>query len=410
MLSSLKAKLHKHFPTYGEKNVLLFYLVTIFQNSWFQLGNWLLFVLLFMGEREFAVYESIAFGLGLLIEIPSGAFADLFGKKRTVVFGMFLLMIGSITFTLGYMANSYIFIGNILIISAFAFISGSLEALVYDTLVEKKKVEHYDNIIGRSHSLGILSMIVASAIGGLLWKYSIYAPWIFTSFVFFIAFIISFGFKEPKVDTVKFSVRNFISQNRRGFHYLFKSSFRKYTLSFVLITGSFLMWSAGIIRILMGRDFGYDGETLNYLISAVLIFSFFSAYFFRQIRSKFGDLKGFGSLLLVASLAWILSALFTDSIVLGALVFLAITVTGSLSKIWTSVILNSHVQSKDRATAISTLSFLVQTPYVIVVILFGSMIENGTASLFYLVAGLLLFIGFVSFILAERPDKKARKA
>ncbi len=407
MLSSLTRKLHNHFPTYGERNILLFYIVSVFRNSWFQLGNWLIFVLLFMGEREFAVYESIAFAIGILIEIPSGAFADLFGKKRTVVIGLFLLMIGSITFTLGYMANSYIFLGNILMISAFAFISGSLEALVYDTLVEKKKVEHYDNIIGRAHSLDILSMIVASAIGGFLWRYSIYAPWILTSVAFFIALIVSLGFKEPKVDTTKLSVRNFFLQNKRGFHYLFKSKFRKYTLSFVMITGSYFMWSAGIIRILMGRDFGYSGETLNYLISAVLIASFFSAYYFKQIRAKFGDLKGFGFLLFLASVAWISSALFTNSLTLGALVFLAITISGSLSQIWTSVILNSHVHSKDRATAISTLSFLIQIPYVFVVVLFGNMIADGSASGFYLVAGLLLFIGLISFVNAEKLDTKS---
>jgi len=410
MLQKLTNKLHKHFPTYGEKNILLFYIVTIFQNSWFQLGNWLLFVLLFMGEREFAVYESIAFGIGMLIEIPSGAFADLFGKKRTVVIGMFLLMLGSIIFTLGYMGNSYIFFGNIIMISAFAFISGSLEALVYDTLVEKNKVQHYDNIIGKAHSLDILSMVVASAIGGLMWKYSIYAPWILTSVAFFIALLVSLKFTEPKVDTYKFTVGNFIAQNKAGFHYLFKSKFRKYTLSFVMITGSYFMWSAGIIRILMGRDFGYNGETLNYLISGVLILSFFSAYFFKQIRAKLGDRKGFGALLLIASIAWAMSAFYGNSLYLGALVFLAITISGSLSQIWTSVILNSHVHSKDRATAISTLSFLVQIPYVLVVILFGNMIADGSASVFYLIAGVLLFVGFISFVIAEKPSSNSKVA
>lgn len=400
-MQRVKNKFNLSFPNYGEDNVKWFYVVTILGNSWFQLGNWLLFVLLFMGEREFAVYEAVAFGIGILVEIPSGAFADMLGKKRAVSIGLFMQAFGSVIFTLGFLGNGYFFFGNLIMIVAFAFISGSLEALVYDSLVEKKKEKHYDDIIGKARSLDILASIVASAIGGILWQYSIYAPWALTAFVFFIAFFLSFKFIEPSIDTEIFSFKNFINQNKKGFYFLFRSDFRKYTLSFALITGSFLMWSAGIIRVLMGRDFGYDGSTINYLISATLLVSFFTTFSFFKIRKKLGDKIGFSLLLATASLAWILSGLFSNSMLIGALVFIIITVSGKLSEVWTSVILNAHVKSKDRATAISTLSFLIQIPYVLLVVMFGNMIADGSAATFYIVTGLMLAIGLVSFYRAE---------
>lgn len=409
-MKKIKKYLQNRFPAYGESNVKWFYVVSIFGNSWFQLGNWLLFVLFFMSEREFALYESIAFGIGILLEIPSGAIADLFGKKRTVLLGLFMQVFGSYLFIFGYLGNQYFFIANIIIIAAFAFISGSLEALVYDTLVEKKKVQYFDDIIGKARSLDIAATVIASAIGGLLWKFSIYGPVTATAIAFTFALIAAFKFTEPKIDTEIFSLKNFIKQNKRGFYYLFKSDFRKYTFSFAVMSGAFIMWSVGIIRILMGRDFGFDGETLSYLISAALAVGFFASYFFSKVRKRFGDLYGFGSLILLSSMAWVATGLFTGSLMLGAFVFVILTVSGKMAEVWTSVVLNKHVLSRDRATAISTLSFIVQIPYVAVVILYGNLIASNSADLFYIVTGVLLLLGFVLYIRAEKSNVLVKKA
>lgn len=396
-------RLASMFPTYGESNIRWFYIITFLMSSWFQIGNWILFVLLFMSVREFAVYEAVAFGLGILLEIPSGAFADLLGKRRTILIGFFMQAIGSILFTLGYFGNELIFIGNVLIICAFALRSGSLEALVYDTLVEKGKTEHFDNIIGKSKSLHLLSLMTAGLLGGLAWRYSVYLPWALTSAAFVVGAVLSFKFIEPKVDTEAFTIKNFFLQNKRGFHYLFKSDFKKYTFSFALIMGSYYMWHTGIIRVLMGADFGYGGETLNYLISATFVLGFWLSFNFKRIRQRLGDRRGFTFLMLLASAAWLATGLLTGSVPLGFFVFMAITGSGVLSEVWTSVVLNKHVHSKDRATAISTLSFLVQIPYVLVVVLFGSLVESGGAGPFYVVTGALLALGALSFWWAERP-------
>ncbi len=394
--------LHTRFPTYGERNVLLFYVVSVFGNAMFIVANWLLFILFFMSAREFAIYESIAFGAGILFEIPSGAIADLLGKKKTLIMGNILLIIGTVGFLFASRGLWVIFIANLLMIVSFAFRSGSLEALVYDSLLVNKKEKHFDDVIGKAHSLTTLSMVVAAAVGGFAWTYSVYAPWVLSAIAFVIALVVSFGFIEPKIDSEVFTLKNFIRQNRSGFYYLFKSDFRKYTFSFTMLSGSFLMWGTGIVRILMGRDFGYDGQTLGYLISATLIIGFFASYKFYNIRTRLGDLKGYGLLLVFSGLAWLATGLLSNSLLLGAIVFGTLTVTGGLSNLWASVILNEHVLSKDRATAISTLAFIVQIPYVLVVIVFGNMISTGSASIFYTITGSLLLVGLASFYRAEK--------
>lgn len=409
-MKQLLKYIHKKYPTYGEKNIFWFYIVSGLGNSWFQIGNWLLFVLLFMSEGQFAIYEATAFAIGILLEIPSGAFADLVGKKVSIILGYSLVALGSILFVLAFLGVGYIFVGNILIIAGFAFISGSLQALVYDTLVENNKVEHYDDIIGKGLSLDTGFMIATGLIGGIAWIFSPYAPMILTAGIFVLATLASAKLQEPSVDTETFSWSRFVAQNKRGFYFLFKSPFRKYTFSMAMISGTYLMWGTGIIRILMGRDFGYNGETINYLIVATLIASFVAAYYFKTIRKKLGDTIGYGSLIIIAAIGWLLAAIFTNSIFAGVIVFFALTVSANLAELWSSVILNAHVHSKDRATAISTLSFLIQIPYVVVAVLFGWLVTNDAVTPFYFITGAILFLAAGIFFYAEKSSSKPVKS
>jgi MFS family permease len=404
MLQTATLFLRKHYPDYGETNVRWLYIVTILQNAWFQVGNWVLYVLLYMNTGTFAVYESVAFGLGILTEIPSGAFADLFGRRKTVIIGSFLQAFGSIIFTLGFLHNALFFIGNLLVVVSFAFRSGAQEALIYDSLEEHNKTEFYDDIRGKARSLVSLSIVFASIIGGIGWKLSVYIPWTLTSIVFVAGFFATFKFREPRTQISAPTVKDFLMQNRRGFYYLFKSDLRKYTFSFAMITGSFFMWHSGIIRALMGRDFGYDGQTINYLIAVTSLIGALVAFNFKKIRQKSRDRRGFLIILSVSALAWLLSGILPGRLAIGFAVFFAITTSGILAEIWTSVIMNRHIHSKDRATAISTLSFLIQIPYVLLVIYFGQLIDSGSAAPFYIATGVLLCLGVISFNRAEKSN------
>src|SRR5690606_37632564 len=85
--------------------------------------------------------------------------------------------------------------------------------------------------------------------------------------------------REPSIDSEVFSWGAFAAQTKRGFHYLFNSSFRKYTFSLAVITGSYYSWLAGVIRPQMGADFGYGGDSINYLVAVSTLAGAVAAYF-----------------------------------------------------------------------------------------------------------------------------------
>ncbi len=185
-------KLTRFFPTYSDKNIKLYYLITVFSSAWFIIGNWLFFALRYITAYQMSILEAVSFGFGLLLEIPSGAIADLLGKKRTLQIGLLMQTVGMVMFTLADISRWLLIIGNIIIISSFAMISGSFEALAYDSLVENKKEDKYDVIAGR---IGVIHPVIftfTAIIGGLLWRASIYLPWVVTSLSFFSSFDFEF--------------------------------------------------------------------------------------------------------------------------------------------------------------------------------------------------------------------------
>ena len=392
------------FPSFGSKNIQLYYLIVAFAGAWFIVGNWLFFALRYITAYQMSILEAVSFGIGLLLEIPSGAIADLLGKKKAIQIGLFMQTFGSIMFVLADFSPWLLIIGNIVIISAFAFISGSLEALAYDTLVEEKKEEKYEKVASKIGVITPIMFVITAILGGFLWRFSIYLPWIFSIVCFGIAFILSFKLREPKVDTYQFSFKQFIGQNIQGFKQLTSIKLIHYLPIFVGVAASYYMWNVGIIRILMGEEFGYDGETLSYLIGGVMVVSTIVLHYFDKLKEFLGNKRGLVLIVLATMMGWLLAGL-SNNLLIGVVVFLLLSVTGQLHTPWVSSILNRNVPSKLRATTISTMQFFVQIPYVIVVIFFGLLVNQKMTDFFYVGVFIVLALSLLtSYLLAKRRD------
>jgi hypothetical protein len=111
---------------------------------------------------------------GFLLEIPSGAWADTFSRRRLVAGALVLRSIG---FALWLLFPSYLgFAAGFLLWGASgAMTSGSIEALVYDELAAQTRSEagdgagegaadRYVRVIGRGNTVALLSMLVATAL------------------------------------------------------------------------------------------------------------------------------------------------------------------------------------------------------------------------------------------------------
>jgi len=113
----------------------------------------------------FIIWSTTAF----LLEVPSGALADTFSRRR-------LLVLGSVLSGLGYASwivlPSYagFALGFVLWGASSALISGTFEALVYDELAARGAADRYAGLIGRARSAALVLNLAATALASPLYE------------------------------------------------------------------------------------------------------------------------------------------------------------------------------------------------------------------------------------------------
>ncbi len=102
---------------------------------------------------------------GVLLEVPSGAWADAVSRRLLLVIGPLLTAAG---FALWVLVPSYgaFALGFVLWGAGGALGSGALEALVYDELDRAGAADRYARVMGRARAIGITATMAAMGLAG----------------------------------------------------------------------------------------------------------------------------------------------------------------------------------------------------------------------------------------------------
>lgn len=151
-----------------------------------------------MSLVEIGLLESIHHITSLVCEVPTGALADIMGRKNTIIIGRIMSAIGAI---LMLFCNSFLGFAIAFVISAMSYNlnSGSEEALVYDSLKVIGEEEKYLKINGNLNFIIEVAQGIAVLVGGILSDYSFVYSYVLSSIISICALGISFGFKEPEI-------------------------------------------------------------------------------------------------------------------------------------------------------------------------------------------------------------------
>lgn len=150
------------------RNIPLDYIFTFLKNLDMSTSVWVLY-LAFKGMNlwQIGILEGVYHITSMICEIPSGAAADLLGRRRTVVWGrlctavscLLMLLSGKFRgFALSFVIQA---LGNNLN-------SGSEEALVYDSMKQCGREPEYLKVNGRINLLIEISQSIATVAGGIL--------------------------------------------------------------------------------------------------------------------------------------------------------------------------------------------------------------------------------------------------
>lgn len=116
---------------------------------------------------QISLVESIMIFTIFLMEVPTGVLADRIGRKWSIFASTLLLMCGEFLFIFARDFNWYIVIA-LLTGTGFAFASGAVEAMVYDSLPEADRENAMKRQMGRVNSYSQLAFFIAPLLGGLI--------------------------------------------------------------------------------------------------------------------------------------------------------------------------------------------------------------------------------------------------
>ena len=369
------------------KNIFLIYFISCLRNSWFWMGIWVFYYLRFTDYSGIGLIETVLILTTIFSEIPTGAIADLIGKKITLLISLFLSAIGQLIMALTGNLSGLLISVFIMGIGA-AFYSGTLDAFVYDSLKEKNQQSNYDKIFSKIQSFQLITIMFCTIVGGYLYSVSPRLPFFLNSGCLFIGAILSLFLTEPLIDSVKFSFKNFIFQTKQGFNHLFKSKTVKKQVYLLLSIGCIFTISTEVLDSVLGVEFGFNARSLSLLTALILLITSIVVRLSPLLRRKYGDISSVFFIGLLGVGIYLISPFVT--LLLGGLVLILRQSVDSIFQNLSSTTLNKLIPSTYRTTSLSTFNMVKNLPYAIGAFFIGNLMDTITARNFAFILGVLL--------------------
>ncbi len=149
-----------------------------------------------MSMTDTTVLQSIFALTMIILEVPSGYFADIVGRKNSLVCGSIAMALSMVVYV--FSEHFYHFLTAELIIAlGLAFISGADSALLYDSLKAIGRESEYKKVFGSATFFYLSAMAVFSIAGGLVADVNIQYPFFLALAGSVLLVPITLSMKEP---------------------------------------------------------------------------------------------------------------------------------------------------------------------------------------------------------------------
>lgn len=181
------------------KNIRKNYFYTFLANAGLSEAIWMLY-LAYRGMSlvEIGLLESIFHITSLLMEVPTGAVADRYGRRTSRVLGRGVALVSTL---LMLSATDFLTIAAAFVLSAISYNleSGAGDALVYDSLLQGDKEQDYLKVKGRSELFYQTARGFGLLVGGAVAQTSYELAYLVTAGFHGAALLQALRFEEPRV-------------------------------------------------------------------------------------------------------------------------------------------------------------------------------------------------------------------
>ncbi len=374
------------------RNVIFFGAVTVpFFTEWGRLSYTQLFLL----ESWFMLWI-------FFLEVPSGVFADKYGRRISIALSGIFIALGSVVFVIK--PDFYLFLlGEFLWAAGIAISSGAETAIIYDTLKELGSAGKAKYVFSRNQIAATMGVIVSFPLGSFMagmmilpYPNNLTVPVALTAVPLVLSVFAAFFLKEPKR---KRSGGNPFSMAMKGIKYLARHKpLRALALDYVLIgaTAFLMFWLYQPLLKTSGVDI-----TLWGVVAA--LFNLFGIMLLLNIRNM-ERLFGVRGLLflsaLVPGVVYLLLGFYQPLWLVLSGIFLIVGLNQMRMPLFEHY-MNFYIKSSERATVLSAVSMLGRVVLILLYPVIGFLLDW---SLDY--ALILLGVLTIIFALTSKVEEK----
>ena len=328
----------------------------------------------------------------LILEIPTGVFGDVRGKKFSVIMGYMFTMLGALAYSI--VPNIWIFaFAEFLFAMGAAFVSGALEAWMYDISKKLEIEDKFREISVINSNLAMLGMITASLLFIPLIKiFNVEQIFRFKILSTGISLIL-LGIFVPKTDgkREKSLKPDYISTAKKGFKLLKENvNLRKMTI-YISILGTasyFVIWLYQEALEVLNQPSEMFGVYRMVLLCSEIVMIRVGAILIKKCNTK----RVYVGIAIIVAFGFLLASILKSP--LGVIFFLVLSgglglqINGLFSKE-----INEEIESNERATVLSFLGMVRRLLLVVFNPIIGFLVDSKGVFVAFTVLGLFSLLG-----------------
>lgn len=337
-----------------------------------------------IGMMELAAAVAIIF-----LEIPSGIYADIYGRKNS---RLIAYVLSFISFTmLSFGSNPMIFIiGWALSGAADTFQSGAQDALIFDTLKQLNREKEYIKIKSHFLMINTISVVVGSLSGAYLYSIERRLPWYLVTATILISTLIFLTIKEPKYASKFITFKEHLDNFRKSLAY----SLSKVEVKKLLLVGIVLALPMYVFTTLLSQPYlisrGFNIQSLGIIFSIITGAGGLIASLTHKIEPFLKQRLSFA--LIIFSFTFLLigmGIIHSPSVLILLIVFY---IVDNFKNVIIDNYLNESISSESRATVLSVQSFVNNVLISVLFVFVGYLVDIFSIDFVLISLGAMVFI------------------
>jgi MFS family permease len=374
-MTDLKANLWK---IYVYKFISEFYLIVPILIPYYKSNS-------LSSTQIFTIQAAYALSI-LILEVPSGYFADVFGRKKTLILGAIFMPVGLAVYAFTGSFFTFILAEFILAVGN-SMRSGCDSAFIYDTAIELKAESEYKKFEGRSAFYTRIGTALASVLGGIAALLSLKLPFYINIGSSMLMLPLALSLVEPRRDALE--SKNPLRDILRIFRFSFTNPQLRLLMLFsalILSSGIIGIWSYFLYYESLGISVGYFGI----LFASFQLASAVGSRKAHSLEKIFGIKNSLLWVMLIGCVFLLLGKIHSPLMI--ALIFLNAFLWGFSYPLFLDQ-MNRLIKSETRATVLSIANMTGSLSYVILAPIFGQLVDRLSLSNSYIVLG-IFFLTF----------------